>query len=67
MIAEMAGPYMAGSQPKDPHKVVEKVRSSQLFAFVGVNPDMKVIYSHYFRSLTDFPNIKDVIKGMKSK
>lgn len=67
MIAEMAGPYMAGSQPKDPHKVVEKVRSSQLFAFIGVNTDMKVIYSHYFRSLTDFPNIKDVIKGMKSK
>ena len=67
MIAQMAGPYMAGGQPKDPHKIVEKVRSSQLSAFVAVNPDMKVIYSHYFRSLTDFPNIKDVIKGLKSK
>ncbi len=65
MIASMAGPYMAGGRPKDPHKIVEKVRSSQLSAFVAVNPDMEVIYSHYFRSLTDFPNIKDVINGLR--
>ena len=65
MIARMAGPYMAGGEPKDPHKIVKHIRSSQLCAFVAVNKDMKVIYSHYFRSLTDFPNVKDVVKALK--
>ncbi len=65
MIASMAGPYMAGSQPKNPQEIAQKIRSSQLNAFIGVNSDMKVIYSHYFRSLTDFPKVTELLKAMK--
>ena len=36
----------------------------QLCAFIGVDKDMRVIYSHYSKTLSDFPKIKDIIKGM---
>ena len=67
MIAAMAGPYMAGGEPKDPHKIAKKIRSSQLNAFIGVDRNMKVIFSHYFRTLTDFPSVTELVKAMKAK
>lgn len=65
MIAQMATPYMAGGEPKDPQKIAKHIRSSQLCAFVCVDKNMYVTYSHYFRSLTDFPNIADIIRHIK--
>ena len=66
MIAAMAGPYMAGGEPKNPHDGRKHVRSSQLNAFIGVDRKMNVIFSHYFRSLTDFPSVKAIVKAMKN-
>jgi len=66
MIAAMAGPYMAGNGPKDPHKVAKHIRSSQLSAFIGVNKELKVIFSHYSKSLTDLPSVKELVKAMKN-
>ncbi|MBQ3008836.1 MAG: pyridoxal phosphate-dependent aminotransferase [Oscillospiraceae bacterium] len=65
MIAAMAGPYLAGGEPKNPQKEEKHVRSSQLNAFIGVDRNMNVIFSHYFRSLTDFPSVKELVKAMK--
>ena len=67
MIAAMAGPYMAGGEPKNPHDGRKHVRSSQLNAFIGVDRKMNVIFSHYFRSLTDFPSVKAIVKAMKNR
>ena len=65
MIAAMAGPYMSGGEPKNPHSDKKHIRSSQLNAFIGVDRNMNVIFSHYFHSLTDFPSVKEVVKAMK--
>ncbi len=40
-------------------------RQMQLSAFIGVNRNMQVIYSHYFRTVADFPNIKEMIKALR--
>ena len=40
-------------------------RENQLCAFVAVDKDMNVIYSHYAKTMTDFPEIKDIIKILK--
>lgn len=39
-------------------------RPLQLCAFVAVNPDMKVLYSHYCKTMADFPNIKELIEEL---
>lgn len=43
---------------------VEGRRPLQLCTFIGVEKDMRVIYSHYSKTISDFPEIKDVIKAM---
>ena len=40
-------------------------RENQLCAFVTVDKDMNVIYSHYAKTMTDFPEVKDIIKMLK--
>lgn len=40
-------------------------RQMQLSAFIGVNKNMQIIYSHYFKTVADFPNIKEMIKALK--
>jgi len=40
-------------------------RSLQLPAFVLVNKDMEVIYSHYCRTVSDLPKLKEIMKGVK--
>ena len=40
-------------------------RENQLCAFVAVDKDMNVTYSHYARSMTDFPDIRDIIRILK--
>lgn len=43
----------------------EGPRENQLCAFVAVDKDMKVIYSHYAKTMTDFPEVRDIIKILK--
>lgn len=40
-------------------------RELQLCAFVAVDPEMNVIYSHYCKTIADFPNIKELAEGLK--
>lgn len=40
-------------------------RSNQLCAFVAVDKNMNVCYSHYSKTLTDFPEIGDIVKILK--
>lgn len=42
----------------------EKSRNLQLCAFVAVDKDMKVIYSHYCRTIADFPDIAELAKSL---
>ena len=41
-------------------------RELQLCAFIGVDKNMNVIYSHYCKTMTDYPSIKDLLNGMKT-
>lgn len=38
----------------------------QLCAFVAVNKESDVIYSHYCKTMADFPNIKELIEELKN-
>lgn len=40
-------------------------RENQLCAFVAVDKNMNIIYSHYAKTMTDFPEVKDIIKMLK--
>lgn len=40
-------------------------RQLQLNAFVAVDTNMRVTYSHYCRTIADFPSAKELIKGLK--
>lgn len=40
-------------------------RENQLCAFVALDKNMNVIYSHYSKTMTDFPQVKDIIKILK--
>lgn len=40
-------------------------RENQLCAFVATDKDMTVRYAHYSKTMTDFPNVKDIIKMLK--
>lgn len=40
-------------------------RQLQLNAFVAVDTNMKVTYSHYCKTIADFPSAKDLIKNLK--
>lgn len=42
-------------------------RSMQVPAFIGVNTNMRVIYSYYGKTIADIPNIKTMLKSLKSK
>jgi len=46
-------------------ETVEGPRDNQLCAFVAVDKDMNITYSHYSKTITDFPEIKDIIKILK--
>lgn len=37
-------------------------RENQLCAFVAVDKNMNITYSHYAKTMTDFPDIKDIIR-----
>ncbi|MBO5410310.1 MAG: PatB family C-S lyase [Clostridia bacterium] len=41
-------------------------RELQLSAFIGVDKEMKVIYSHYCKTMTDYPAVKELLNGMKT-
>lgn len=41
------------------------VRENQLPAFFMVNSQMKVTYAHYSKTISDFPKINELIKGIK--
>ena len=43
---------------------VEGRKPLQLCAFIGIDKDMRVIYSHYSKTLSDFPDVKEIIKAM---
>ncbi len=51
--------------PLDSSEKTEGPRQMQLSAFIGVNRNMQIIYAHYFRTVADFPNIKEMIKALK--
>lgn len=42
-------------------------RQLQLCAFVAVDPAMKVIYSHYCKTIADFPDIKELAKNIRKQ
>lgn len=42
----------------------KKPRELQLCAFIGVNKDMQVIYSHYCKTIGDFPDPMELIRNM---
>lgn len=50
----------------EPAEKTEGPRENQLCAFVGVDRDMRVIYSHYSKTMTDLPDVKEII-GMLRK
>lgn len=59
MLADIAvSPLDSGEKSDGP-------RQMQLSAFIGVNRNMQIIYSHYFKTIADFPNIKEMIKALK--
>lgn len=41
-------------------------RKNQLCAFVAIDKNMNVFYSHYSKTLTDFPEIRDIIKIIRT-
>lgn len=43
----------------------EGPRENQLSAFVAVDKDLNVIYSHYCKTIADFPTPKELIKALK--
>ena len=43
----------------------EGPRENQLCAFVAVDKNMNVTYSHYAKTMTDFPDVKDIIRILK--
>ncbi len=43
---------------------VEGRKPLQLCAFIGIDKDMRVIYSHYSKTLSDYPDVKEIIKAM---
>lgn len=45
----------------------EVPRQMQVPAFIGVNKNMRIIYSYYGKTIADIPNIKDMIKCLKEK
>lgn len=44
---------------------VDGPRDNQLCAFVAVDKGMNVTYSHYSKTISDFPDIKNIIKILK--
>lgn len=40
-------------------------RNLQLCAFIAVDKNMKVTYSHYCKTVADFPDIKNLVKSIK--
>ena len=49
----------------EPAETTEGPRENQLCAFVAVDKDLTVKYAHYAKTMTDFPNVKDIIKILK--
>ena len=46
-------------------ETTEGPRENQLCAFVAVDKDMNVTYSHYAKTMTDFPDVKDILKILR--
>lgn len=40
-------------------------RENQLCAFVAVDKNMNITYAHYAKTMTDFPDVKDIIKILR--
>ena len=40
-------------------------RENQLCAFVGVDKNMNIIYSHYSKTMADFPDVKDIFEMLR--
>ena len=40
-------------------------RPLQLFAFVGIDENKKVVYSYYSKTIGDFPDINEIIERLK--
>ena len=49
----------------EPAAEADGPRENQLCAFVAVDKNMNVTYSHYARTMTDFPDIKDFVKILR--
>ena len=45
-----------------PAEETDGPRENQLCAFVAVDKDMNINYAHYSKTMTDFPDVKDIIK-----
>ena len=45
-----------------PAEETDGPRENQLCAFFAVDKDMKITYAHYSKTMTDFPDVKDIIK-----
>ena len=43
----------------------EGPRENQLTAFVAVDADLNVTFSHYCKTIADFPSVKELVKGLK--
>ena len=45
-----------------PAEETDGPRENQLCAFFAVDKNMNITYAHYAKTMTDFPNVKDIIK-----
>ena len=45
-----------------PAEETDGPRENQLCAFVAVDKNMNITYAHYSKTMTDFPDVKDIIK-----
>lgn len=48
-----------------PAEETDGPRENQLCAFVAVDKDMNITYAHYAKTMTDFPDVKDIIKILR--
>ena len=45
-----------------PAEETDGPRENQLCAFFAVDKNMNITYAHYAKTMTDFPDVKDIIK-----
>ena len=60
VIVVVKRPTSSTSTPADENEF----RPLQLFAFVGIDENKKVVYSYYSKTIGDFPDVDGIIKKL---